>query len=51
MDERWYQHLASRKRQGIDVVQRWQERSGAARPAPAEAPEDGPKWFDKPRPA
>jgi predicted enzyme related to lactoylglutathione lyase len=51
MDERWFKHLASRKRQGIDVVHRWKERTGSAQPAPAETPEDGPKWFDKPRPA
>ncbi|SEL12876.1 hypothetical protein SAMN05444354_10456 [Stigmatella aurantiaca] len=51
MDERWFKHLASRKRQGIDVVQRWKERTGAAQSAPAEVPDEGPKWFDKPRPS
>lgn len=52
MDERWYKHLARRKKQGIDVVHRWKERMGlAAKPEAEEVPpaEDGPKWFDQPR--
>lgn len=49
MDKRWFNHLARRKQQGIDVVQRWRERTGhAAKPELAPGAENGPKWFEQP---
>lgn len=50
MDKRWFTHLAERKRRGIDVVQRWRERTGAPVRLDAEKTPQATdvKWFDKP---